>query len=127
MSQFATLLRRPSERRGALLVWLTMAALFVQSLVVQTHVHLPSGSLPTSTRSVAAGFAMDRTAPVGHGSCSLCIELKAAGHYLSSTPVVLAAPPVVSFWFHRMVAVALTRPEPTHHWQSRAPPISPQF
>lgn len=129
MSQIATSLRRPSGGRHALFVWLAMTALFLQSLIVQTHLHLPFASVPASARGAVAvaGFATDRTGPAGHTSCPLCIELKAAGHYLPSTPAVLIAPLVVGFWFHRMVEFALTRPQPTHHWQSRAPPLSAQF
>lgn len=124
MSQRATSWSRQPGGRHTLLVWLTFAALFLQSLVVQTHVDLPSGSLPTSARTLTiAGVSIERSAPVGHSSCPLCIELKVAGHYLPATPVALIAPAVFAFWFYRVVAIATSRPQPTHHWQSRAPPI----
>jgi len=127
LSQLAISWSRQPGGRHALLVWLTFAALFLQSLVVQTHIDLPSGSLPTSARTqvTVAGVSIERSAPVGHSSCPLCIELKVAGHYLPPTPVALIAPPVFAFWFYRMVAVATSRPQPTHHWQSRAPPSQP--
>jgi hypothetical protein len=127
LKQIAASWRRQSGGRHALLVWLTLAALFLQSLVVQTHLHSPSGSLPTSARSQAvfAGVTVERSAPLGHSSCPLCVELKAAGHYLPPTPIVLIAPPVFAFWFDRTVAADPAGPQPSHHWQSRAPPSQP--
>ena len=129
MSQFATSLRRQADGRRAILVWLTLAALFLQSLVVQTHLHLPSGSLPSSARSQATltGVSIERSAPGGHSSCPLCIELKVAGHYLPPTPLVLIAPAAFAFWFYRIAAADPARVRPTHHWQSRAPPIQPEL
>jgi hypothetical protein len=126
LNQIATSLRSRPVGRHALLVWLTVVALFVQSFVTQTHIHLPSGSLPASARSLTlTGAAVERSAPVGHTSCPLCIELKAAGHYLPPTPFVLIAPAILAVWFHRMMAVAMVPPQPVHHWHSRAPPIRP--
>jgi hypothetical protein len=125
LSQIAASWRSQPAGRHALLIWLTLAALFLQSLIVQTHLHLPSGAPATPARAQLAlnGVSIERSTPVGHSSCPLCIELKAAGHYLPPTPVVLIAPTIFACWFHRKVAVALARPQPTHHWQSRAPPI----
>jgi hypothetical protein len=129
LSEIATSLRKRSGGRHALLVWLALGALFLQSLVTQTHVHAGSGSLPVSARSqgAVAGLSLERSAPVGHSSCPLCIELKVAGHYLPPGPVALVAPAVFAFWFDRQAAVVPSRPQPTHHWQSRAPPFPPQF
>ena len=120
-----TSLRKRSGGRHALLVWLALAALFLQSLVTQTHVHFRAGAVPTSARSQVAltSFSLERSAPAGHSSCPLCIELKFAGHYLPPSPIALIAPPAFAFWFDRLAAVVPTRPQPTHHWQSRAPPF----
>jgi hypothetical protein len=51
------------------------------------------------------------------------VELKATGHYLPPTPAVVIAPLAIALWFHVLTAVAPVRPQPTHHWQSRAPPL----
>jgi hypothetical protein len=114
-------------QRHAILLWLSLAALLLQSFVLQTHLHLPSGSLPASSRIAAPSISSARPLSGGHSGCPLCIELKIAGHYLPATPFVLIAPPSLAFWFYRMVTVEPTRPQPTHHWQSRAPPRRPEL
>jgi hypothetical protein len=110
-----------------ILVWLVLAALLLQSFLTQTHLHLPSGSLPASGRGqvTAPAFSVERPALGGHSTCPLCIEMKIAGHYLPPIPFVLTAPAVLAFWFHLAATADPTRPHPTHHWQSRAPPRHP--
>jgi hypothetical protein len=129
LNQIATSLRSQPGGRHVLLVWLTLVALLLQSFLTQTHVHLASGSLPSSARSqiAAAGVSAERPAPAGHSTCPLCVEMKIAGHYLPPVPFVLVAPPLLAFWFHQIAAVELVRPYRAHHWRSRAPPRQPDI
>jgi len=123
-------MRPRAGQRHAILLWLSLAALLLQSFVLQTHLHLPSGPLPASSRIdriAGPSVSSDRPLSGGHSGCPLCVELKIAGHYLPPTPFVLIAPPSVAYWFYRMVTVEPTRPLPTHHWQSRAPPSRPEL
>jgi hypothetical protein len=123
-------MRPQAGQRHAILLWLSLAALLLQSFLVQTHVHLSSISNPTSSnieRVASLGISSEKPVPGGDSGCPLCVEMKIAGHYLLPTPVALIAPPAFAFWFHRMVTVEPTRPQPTHHWQSRAPPRQPDL
>ena len=129
MTLGATSLPPRIRGRRPVLLWMAALALLLQSFLTQTHVHLPSGALPPSTRVdriATASISVERPS-TGHSSCPLCIELKLAGHYLAPSPFVLTGPSLVAFWFGPAALVEAVRPRPTHHWQSRAPPHRPQF
>jgi hypothetical protein len=117
---------RPVEGvRRLMIVWIALVALLFQSFVTQTHIHQPA-KLASAARSLANAsptISAERPAP-GHSSCPLCIELKIAGHYMQPTPVVLLTPLALSFWFYPPVPLAASRPQPSHHWLSRAPPTN---
>ncbi len=61
-------MRPQAGRRHAILLWLSLVALLLQSFLVQTHVHLSSVSNPTSSRIeriAAPAISSQRAVPGG--------------------------------------------------------------
>jgi hypothetical protein len=115
-------LPRPASPRK----WLTVLALlafFLQSLVVQTHVHL---SLAQPSAKTGEAQQLPGPAPVKIqdplDQCRLCQELAYAGNFFTPSVVVL----VVSLSFAAAIFAILRVPADDSHtafaWQSRAPP-----
>ena len=115
-------LPRPASPRK----WLTVLALlafFLQSLVVQTHVHL---SLAQPSAKTGEAQPLPGPAPVKIQDpldpCRRCQELAYAGNFFTPSVVVL----VVSLSFAAAIFAILRVPADDSHtafaWQSRAPP-----
>jgi len=118
-------LTRPASPRK----WVTILALlafFLQSLVVQTHIH-PSQA-QTSIKAAAQIAALQQPGPVPLKTqdpldqCRLCQELVHAGSYFTPSAVTLAAS--LSFTAAIFAAQRLVpdRSATAFSWQSRAPP-----
>ena len=107
--------------------WVTILALltfFLQSLVVQTHVH-PSQA-PIKTAAQIAALQQPGPVPLKTqdplDQCRLCQELVHAGSYFTPSAVTLAAS--LSFTAAIFAAQRLVpdRSATAFSWQSRAPP-----
>jgi hypothetical protein len=103
-----------------------LAAVFLQTFVVQTHVHTPLAPLPISYSQPAGddahSSAVHAIASNAHHQlvCALCHVLASAGAaVLPSTAIVLHA---AQTNIEAIVALARAPRVHTHSWQSRAPP-----
>ena len=124
-----------------LVVFLGLLAIALQSLVVQTHIHIQQTVLraqAVSTITLAAGPASDAQLPSGQvgkpadkypisndpANCPLCKELTHSGQYVSSASVLamLPFPVTVNFIVFREIAPTLFAA--SHTWRSRAPPLA---
>jgi hypothetical protein len=124
-----------------LLVLLAFIALAIQSLVVQTHIHIPQAAGPSSSVSIltvaqtlvsgSAGQATDRHAnlprdkyPINEdpSNCPLCQEIAHSGQFVQSAAVLAYLPAWVSVHFivfREALPAFLTV---SHNWRGRAPP-----
>ena len=111
----------PAVRR-----WLTLAAIlafFLQSLVVQTHVHGTDSVTPVvKTVSVQAPAPVPLKSQDTIDQCRLCQELVHAGNFI--TPSVLAVPASQLLALTTVFSLLppATAPPAAFAWQSRAPP-----
>lgn len=106
---------------------LVLAAFLGQSIVTQSHVHVPGGALSSGVETLAESsgkIALSAThAPADvPAGCPLCRELAAAGHYLAPAPVALPAGLAPVFWLFVLPAAVILARQRSHRWQSRAPP-----
>jgi len=113
--------RPPSPRK-----WVTVVALlafFLQSLVVQTHVH---ASLAQPTAKTAAAQQQPGPAPVKSqdplDQCRLCQELVHAGGFFTPSVVTLAAGLSFTAAIFANARLFPDRSATAFAWQSRAPP-----
>lgn len=122
--------RRPrAVRPSSPALLLCVLALLVQSLFVQTHVHLPwlEQADEPSFAAAATPAAHSRThhgAPA-HGDADHCPLWQAALHAGAFTTPVLDLPaylPVMWRVIAPLLPAAVARPVLCHSWQGRAPP-----
>ncbi|HEY0282305.1 MAG TPA: hypothetical protein VGC27_06760 [Rhizomicrobium sp.] len=122
------------SRRRLAVTFFAFFAFFIQSYIVQTHVHIPaaagtewSGKLSAEAQKAAASLSQkgergNYPADSDPSKCLLCQEFLASGSFV--TPVAAAAfVPLAFVGF--TIAAQKSSPEdiaPSHHWQSRAPP-----
>jgi hypothetical protein len=105
--------------------WATLAVLlafFLQSFVVQTHIHGLGETAPAKT----IGYQAPAPAPLKNqdinDQCRLCHELVHAGNFI--TPSTLAVPASLAFVLavYSTLARATPAPAAAFGWRSRAPP-----
>lgn len=126
----------PSSARWAMIV-LGVLALFIQSFVVQTHIHIPqaTGKAQTLSLITLAAAAVDRLEidnangprdrfPITGDptNCPLCQEVTHSGQFVGSTAALAALPVTVNVSF-----IVFADAEPyifaaSHTWRGRAPP-----
>jgi len=118
-------LTRPASPRK----WVTILALlafFLQSLVVQTHVHPSPAQTSAQITNKSAALQQPGQVPLKTqdplDQCRLCQELVHAGSFLTPSAVALAAS--LSFAAAIIAAHRLfpDRSATAFSWQSRAPP-----
>lgn len=107
-------------------------ALFLQSLVVQTHMHVPltgggdiSLTLGYVTEAPHAGPAHhDGTVPgdTDHSDCPFCQAIVMGGGYLLPSIPILALPPFVAVVEHIASSIVFHTSTLSYGWSSRAPP-----
>jgi hypothetical protein len=122
-----------------LVAFFGLLALALQSLVVQTHVHIPHASTPAKSTSfitlIAASAGLSDVS-LGHtdgqgqypanrdsATCPWCKELTRSGPYVSSTSVLttLPLPVTLNVIVFREIAPSLFAA--SHNWRGRAPPL----
>ena len=132
-------LRRLSLRQ-ACFVPLALLALFVQLLVVQTHIHVPPGarhivSSPISSAAIASATHADSAsgtqaprdpypASDDPSNCPLCQEMAHSGQFISSAAALLVLPVTVSVAFIVFREALPSLVEASHSWRGRAPPTA---
>lgn len=108
----------PTTRR-----WLGVVAIlafFLQSLLVQTHIHQPASPVAAKAATQQLPGPLKTQDPIDQ--CRLCQELVHAGHFVAPSTLVAVASPAFA------VALFVTSPaEPDRSatafaWRSRAPP-----
>ena len=114
-------------------------AIVIQSLVVQTHIHIPQGgALQTVSIATVAGHigakasvpAADKTAtprdkyPINEdpSNCPLCQEIAHSGQFVHSVAALAALPAFVSVHFVVFSEVLPSFFAVSHNWRGRAPP-----
>jgi hypothetical protein len=103
---------------------LLLAALFLQAVLVQTHVHPLRLGAPEFSAAGMSGRPSAKLAPqlARSDDCPLCWEAAMAGHFY--VPRAIALPPATAFavWVAVSVAAAFKLARPARGWLSRAPP-----
>jgi hypothetical protein len=109
------------ERRRPAFALVALLAVFLQTFVVQTHIHGPAAFFGNYEQRADAHAAHQVEAVDEHqASCALCQALAAAGSAtLPSEASVVAAGRASQA---AIVSLALAPRVHTHSWQSRAPP-----
>lgn len=130
---------RPRRRRGRAplgFVIGALAALAMQILVVQTHVHKAAFADATSTALTVAGDnaaspgpdntpSPDNAPAQNHAiDCALCHQVQTAGQFFAPSAALFALP-----GYANVQRISYTAPahEPrtlSHTWRGRAPPIA---
>jgi hypothetical protein len=109
--------------RQCVAVFFGLLALAIQTLVVQTHVHIPAYARQTvSTRAYAN--TTDNQNPVDDpANCPLCREMLLDGNFLVAAVVSPAIPIVIDSAvgsFREMISGLVA----SHSWHGRAPPYA---
>ena len=131
------LFRLPSMQRPWFLP-LALAALIVQFLIVQTHVHIPPDahqvvgvSLPVAALASAnEGDSANGTRPSHDpypqgddpSNCPMCQEIAHSGPVLPSAGPLLVLPATIDVPFVVLHKVVPSRLAASHTWRGRAPP-----
>jgi len=103
--------------------WTTLVALlafFLQSLVVQVHIHPQLGPQATKSVSHPTPAPLKNQDPIDQ--CRLCQELAHAGSFVAPSPAFFAASLALSgavLALPPLAVISLTR---AFAWQGRAPP-----
>jgi hypothetical protein len=121
MTRMGHITSRPNATRKWVSVF-ALLAFFLQSLVVQTHIHqqLPLSLAKAATQGTSAPTPAKNQDPIDQ--CRLCQELAHVGHFV--TPSALATFANLAF----IVAIFAALPAPPDRfstafaWNSRAPP-----
>src|SRR5436305_2061577 len=137
--------RAAVARRVPLTRWMMalcgFVAIVIQSLVVQTHIHIPQASgaaiQTVSIATIAAHIgakasvpAVDETAtprdkyPINEdpSNCPLCQEIAHSGQFVHSVAALAALPAFVSVHFVVFKEVLPSFFAVSHNWRGRAPP-----
>jgi hypothetical protein len=133
---------RLAELHHVLLLLLALVALAAQTLVVQTHIHIPqtagksqsisllalAATALTETRHAAGdvcttGVTRDRY-PINEdpANCPLCQEVAHSGQFVQSVAVLASLPFSVAVSFIVFDQVLPSFFTVSHIWQGRAPP-----
>lgn len=109
------------SRAGRLLL---LAALLLQAVVVQTHVHPMRLGAPEFSAAGMTGGPGVKAVPQASSSdyCPLCWEAAMAGHFYVPPAVAVPPAPAAQMWIAISTAAAFALARPAHGWLSRAPP-----
>jgi len=119
------LLRLQNSR--AIVTFLAVLAIALQSFVVQTHIHNPqaiaSFSLVKSADNGASGTTGGKfTGNDDSSNCRLCQELAYAGRFVAPSSTMLVLPIIIA-WLLVVFSHSATIPTARSYvWRSRAPP-----
>jgi hypothetical protein len=106
--------------------WVTLAALlafFLQTLVVQTHVHrLAEQPVAAKAISYHAPAPSPLKSPDTNDQCRLCQELMHAGNFITPSALALPASQAFVLAVYSTRALAAPAPAAAFAWRSRAPP-----
>ncbi len=112
--------KNPASRRWMALF--ALAAFFLQSLAVQTHIH--PADLPAAAKIVAAHHPtpapLKSQDPIDQ--CRLCQELVHAGAFITPPTIAVAASQAFIPASFAVLPPATAGPATAFAWQSRAPP-----
>jgi hypothetical protein len=115
-------------------MWFAFAALIVQVLVVQSHIHIPQAtgkSQSINLITLVAGTAGDHSGstprdkyPVNEDpwNCPICQELSYSGQFVASTAVLVSLPYFIAVRFIVFSEAIPSFFTVSHTWRSRAPP-----
>ena len=137
----AVIAREPPRSRISFLL-LALLALTIQSLVVQTHIHIPQTAGLPQTVSVTTTLAQSlvssasvQTAddrvnaprdkyPINEdpSNCPLCQEIAHSGQFVHSVAALAALPAFVSVHFVVFSEALPSLFAVSHSWRGRAPP-----
>lgn len=110
---------------GRLLVLLALLLFGWQSFVLQTHGHGSVRSTMTAASArVDAQASPDRHSPDAPPDCPVCRELAHAGPYLSPDGVAVVVPVPITAWLADSAPPVFAHGSSSHHWRSRAPPLT---
>lgn len=114
---------RAANWRRQALTFAALFAVFLQALIVQTHIHVPAAIQLASGYEKSAdpehGAAIHGTASDEAMSCALCQVLSYSQTLLTAPALLLSASRSNT---SSAVALALAPRALSHFWQSRAPP-----
>jgi hypothetical protein len=119
MTRMGQVICRPSPARKWMGVF-ALLAFFLQSLVVQTHIHQPLPLAATQAASQHLPAPLKTQDPIDQ--CRLCQELVHAGHFVAPSALIAVASPA---FVTAVFTVLLQQPDrfaTAFAWQSRAPP-----
>lgn len=133
----AILARAPSPSLWAMIA-IGFLALFLQSFVVQTHIHIPQGATgkaQTVSLITLAAAAVDRAVPSDAkgprdrfpitedpSNCPICQEVTHSGQFVASAAILAALPVTATFSFIVFTEAAPYIFAASHTWRGRAPP-----
>lgn len=109
----------PAARR-----WVTLAAIlafFLQSLLVQTHIHA-ADSAPAIVKVAAAPAPAPLKSQDQIDQCRLCQELVHAGNFIAPSVLAVPASQLLALTTIFALLPPATAPPAAFAWQSRAPP-----
>jgi hypothetical protein len=119
MTRMGHVISKPAAPRKWVGV-LVLLAFFLQSLVVQTHIHQPLRPETATAASQQLPAPIKTQDPIDQ--CRLCQEMVHAGHFVA--PSAIAA--LISLSFVTAISSPLPslsdRTAPAFSWRSRAPP-----
>ena len=110
---------RPAPARKWLGV-LALLAFFLQSLVVQTHIHQPPPSAAAKATDQHLPAPLKTQDPIDQ--CRLCQELVHAGHFVTPSALVSVASPAFVAAIFAALPAQPERFATAFAWRSRAPP-----
>lgn len=121
-------LQAPSQRHR-ILAFAVALAFFLQSLVVQTHLHFPPGPVGTTAAAISktVGLSLGTMSPDlplkgDPADCPLCQAGILSGAFIAPAAAIFL--PVISFILFKlgMPSDGALSLRPSHNWQGRAPP-----
>lgn len=119
MTRLGHAISRPAATRKWVGV-LALLAFFLQSLVVQTHIHQPLPPVATKAASQQSPAPLKTQDPIDQ--CRLCQELVHAGHFVAPSALVAAASPAFVAATFTVLLPQPDRSASAFAWRSRAPP-----
>lgn len=97
-----------------------LLAFFLQSLVVQTHIHQPLAPAAAKASNPQLPAPLKTQDPIDQ--CRLCQELVHAGHFIAPSALVAVASPAFVAAIFTALPVQSERAATAFAWRSRAPP-----
>jgi hypothetical protein len=119
MTRMGHVISRPNATRKWVGVF-ALLAFFLQSLVVQTHIHQPLPPVAAKAASQQLPAPIKTQDPIDQ--CRLCQELIHAGHFVAPSALVSIASPVFVAAIFTALPEQPNRAATTFAWRSRAPP-----